>query len=170
MENNLNQGASIEAERAYQSWQNEQPNRCWVAPWHMLSDAQRAEWVAEVQARRTPAAAAGAGELPPLPEAKTVMQLADEFGSGSVAYTPKQYREGQRAAIAADRAQRKRAALQEISDIGQEIERDVNPAMLTRCAAGRDGDCSHPQCPQARDGEPHKTQRNCPLDTLEDEE
>jgi hypothetical protein len=61
MSNNLNQGASIEAERAYKSWQNEQPNRCWVAPWHMLTDTQRAEWVAEIEAaRRTPADAVGA--------------------------------------------------------------------------------------------------------------
>jgi hypothetical protein len=46
--------------------------------------------------------------------------------------------------------------------------REATP--LTRCAAGRDGDCNHPQCPQARDGEPHKSQRHCPLDTLEDDE
>ena len=35
---------------------------------------------------------------------------------------------------------------------------------LTRCAAGRDGDCTHAQCPQLRDGEPHKSSRHCPLD------
>jgi hypothetical protein len=36
---------------------------------------------------------------------------------------------------------------------------------LTRCAAGRDGDCIHPKCPQNREGEPMKTGRHCPLDT-----
>lgn len=36
---------------------------------------------------------------------------------------------------------------------------------LKRCAASRDGDCSHDQCPQNRDGEPAKSGRHCPLDT-----
>lgn len=35
---------------------------------------------------------------------------------------------------------------------------------LTRCAAARDGDCTHPQCPQLRDNEPRATGRHCPLD------
>lgn len=35
---------------------------------------------------------------------------------------------------------------------------------LKRCAAGRDGDCTHIQCPQLRDGEPRATGRHCPLD------
>lgn len=35
---------------------------------------------------------------------------------------------------------------------------------LTRCAAGRDGECGHAQCPQLRDGEPAATGRHCPLD------
>ena len=42
-----------------------------------------------------------------------------------------------------------------------------------RChAAGRnsDGDCYWPGCPQIRDGEPEKSGRHCPLDTLCDEE
>lgn len=34
-----------------------------------------------------------------------------------------------------------------------------------RCAAGSDGDCSWPDCPQMRDGEPMKSGRHCPLDT-----
>jgi hypothetical protein len=34
---------------------------------------------------------------------------------------------------------------------------------LTSCKAGRDGDCNHEQCPQARDGEPNATGRTCPL-------
>lgn len=38
------------------------------------------------------------------------------------------------------------------------------PAQLTGCAAGKDGDCAHSQCPQLRDGEPKATGRHCPLD------
>lgn len=34
---------------------------------------------------------------------------------------------------------------------------------LERCAAGMDGDCSDARCPQARDGEPGKSGRSCPL-------
>lgn len=41
---------------------------------------------------------------------------------------------------------------------------DESPqAELTRCQADCDGDCSHPDCPQRRDGEPHATGRSCPL-------
>lgn len=36
--------------------------------------------------------------------------------------------------------------------------------LLQRCAAGRDGDCIHEQCPQLADGEPRKSGRHCPLD------
>lgn len=35
---------------------------------------------------------------------------------------------------------------------------------LIRCAAGRDGECGHAQCPQLRDNEPAATGRHCPLD------
>lgn len=45
--------------------------------------------------------------------------------------------------------------------------RDAQP--LTRCAAARDGDCSHAQCPQVRDGEPNKSGRACPLENWSDE-
>lgn len=41
---------------------------------------------------------------------------------------------------------------------------------LDHCAAGRDGDCTHPQCPQNRDGEPMKSNRHCPLDTGSEED
>jgi len=41
---------------------------------------------------------------------------------------------------------------------------------LTRCAADQDGDCSHAQCPQLRDGEPAKSGRHCPLDTYTEED
>lgn len=32
------------------------------------------------------------------------------------------------------------------------------------CAAGRDGECGHAQCPQLRDNEPRTSGRHCPLD------
>jgi hypothetical protein len=41
--------------------------------------------------------------------------------------------------------------------------------VLARCAAGRDGECSHVQCPQLRDNEPRATGRHCPLDNLHEE-
>ena len=41
---------------------------------------------------------------------------------------------------------------------------DTKHAPLTRCAAGRDGECGHAQCPQLRDNEPRATGRHCPLD------
>jgi hypothetical protein len=40
---------------------------------------------------------------------------------------------------------------------------------LTRCAANRDGECGHGQCPQLRDNEPLATGRHCPLDVEDDE-
>ena len=43
------------------------------------------------------------------------------------------------------------------------------PSPLTRCAAGRDGDCTHAQCPQLADGEPARSDRHCPLDVDGDE-
>lgn len=39
-----------------------------------------------------------------------------------------------------------------------------------RCHAERDGECNWEHCPQARDGEPKKTGRHCPLDTRDDDE
>jgi hypothetical protein len=32
------------------------------------------------------------------------------------------------------------------------------------CHAGKDGECNWKRCPQAREGEPEKTGRHCPLD------
>ena|SRR5579863_1966413 len=45
-----------------------------------------------------------------------------------------------------------------------------NESPLKRCAAARDGDCDHAQCPQLRDGEPEKSGRHCPLDISGDDE
>ena len=41
---------------------------------------------------------------------------------------------------------------------------------LTSCAAGSDGDCYHPECPQIRDGETERAHRHCPLDTRGDDD
>lgn len=41
---------------------------------------------------------------------------------------------------------------------------------LLHCASDRDGDCTHDQCPQIRDGEPEKSHRHCPLDKSDREE
>lgn len=38
-----------------------------------------------------------------------------------------------------------------------------------RCHADRDGDCTHADCPQLRDGEPRATGRHCPLDVDDDD-
>lgn len=46
---------------------------------------------------------------------------------------------------------------------------EVPPRALERCAAARDGECIHQQCPQLRDNEPAKSGRHCPLDHDEDE-
>lgn len=40
---------------------------------------------------------------------------------------------------------------------------------LERCAAGRDGECHHKDCPQLRDNEPMATGRHCPIDNWDDE-
>lgn len=40
---------------------------------------------------------------------------------------------------------------------------------LARCAANRDGECGHAECPQLRDGEPAKSGRHCPLDHDQEE-
>lgn len=41
-------------------------------------------------------------------------------------------------------------------------------AEIKRCAAARDGDCSHVGCPQILDNEPKRSGRHCPLDRCED--
>lgn len=43
-------------------------------------------------------------------------------------------------------------------------------SQLTRCAAARDGECSHPQCPQTLDGEPVRSGRHCPIDSWGDDD
>lgn len=40
---------------------------------------------------------------------------------------------------------------------------------LEHCAAARDGECSHKDCPQLRDNEPMATGRHCPIDDWDDE-
>jgi hypothetical protein len=38
------------------------------------------------------------------------------------------------------------------------------------CRAFQDGDCVWSNCPQHRDGEPHKSGRHCPLDGRDDDQ
>lgn len=64
-----------------------------------------AAWTARAALASRPAEVDDEG-LPPLPEGTPVMHIADETGSGSRAYTAEQYRQGQRDAVAADRARR----------------------------------------------------------------
>lgn len=73
------------------------------------------------------------------------------------------YREGKKAAAA-----RKSAALPPQATSTSTGEAPRRP--LTGCAAARDGDCTHPHCPQLRDNEPKATGRHCPLDTGSEEE
>lgn len=47
---------------------------------------------------------------------------------------------------------------------------DPNAAPIERCAAARDGECFHAQCPQLKDGEPVKSGRHCPIDNWSDDE
>ena len=51
----------------------------------------------------------------------------------------------------------------EVANKGDRAATDAG-APLTRCAAGRDGECGHAQCPQLRDKEPAASGRHCPLD------
>lgn len=37
------------------------------------------------------------------------------------------------------------------------------------CHSGSDGECSWAKCPQARDGEPKRSGRHCPLDLISPE-
>ena len=39
-----------------------------------------------------------------------------------------------------------------------------------RCQAARDGECDYAHCPQLRDGEPARSGRHCPVDSLDEEE
>lgn len=49
------------------------------------------------------------------------------------------------------------------------IMRPQSENPLERCAAGRDGECHHKDCPQLRDNEPMATGRHCPIDNWDDE-
>lgn len=67
--------------------------------------------------------------------------------------------------------------LWEIRAAGFKIEGDITPIViepapaepLKRCAAARDGECHHAECPQLRDNEPKATGRHCPIDNWDDE-
>jgi hypothetical protein len=49
------------------------------------------------------------------------------------------------------------------ADAGQSSEAG-DAVTLSRCAANRDGECAHTQCPRLRDNEPIVSGRHCPLD------
>ncbi len=61
-----------------------------------------------------------------------------------------------------------------ICRLSREIN-DTAPAVLEvrdlqRCAAARDGECNHAQCPQLRDGEPENSGRHCPIDNWDEDD
>ncbi|HDL7826284.1 TPA: hypothetical protein PXP39_004220 [Yersinia enterocolitica] len=66
---------------------------------------------------------------------------------------------------------------QNIKAAGFTVEGDITPIViepapaepLKRCAAARDGECHHAECPQLRDNEPKATGRHCPIDNWDDE-
>lgn len=109
MTNNQNQGASIKAEReeysAFRAW--------WQDHLHEEGSLHPEIFGFEIwkAARRTPAAAAGAGELPPLPEPT----CENDNGYIVVSYTNEQMQDYARAAIAVDRAQRQAAHTAEMA-------------------------------------------------------
>lgn len=50
----------------------------------------------------------------------------------------------------------------------KKIEEDRKP--LRYCQAHKDGDCTHPDCPQLRDNEPYKSGRSCPLPDYDEDD
>lgn len=72
-----------------------------------------------------------------------------------------------------DDARPKSVQLEEMVDASRlalQSQGAVGAAPLTRCAAGRDGECGHAQCPQLRDNEPRASGRHCPLDNERDDQ
>jgi hypothetical protein len=119
MSNNLNQGASIEA-APLESYSPE--DRAFYEFWysHMLEDLMQPPLIGIAHstaryiwdaARRTPADAVGAGELPPLPKHDGLIDTYhdDATVSSQDGYTAEKVLEYGRQCIAADRAQRKQA-------------------------------------------------------------
>jgi hypothetical protein len=97
----LNQGASIEAEREFEAWWESEGQYIRAGGGDYEKCFAYGAWN-----RRTPAAAAGAMELPPLPEGCK----AYEYTGTTIVYGAEEVREVQRAAITADRAQQAGAA------------------------------------------------------------
>jgi hypothetical protein len=121
-----NQGASIEAEREVIEraiWFLESGLHTIIARDTMANELRK------LLARRTPAAAPGAGELPPLPKPDVRSHLDVGSGFGASAYSLALVEQIRREAIA--HYQRKQAALQEIIDIRQEIEAGAAPNVKT---------------------------------------
>jgi hypothetical protein len=76
--------------------------------------------------------------------------------------------EAQLAARKPGRPSRKQKANESREIVAARLQRLERP-LSGRCAAGSDGECSHSQCPQLRDGEPAKSGRHCPLDIQEED-
>jgi hypothetical protein len=114
MSNNQTQGASIEAERDRAEFEKAVLNITCANADSLKRDEDRPEdyddyvvstyWQFWQAARRTPADAVGAGELPPLPEDGPCSDCQH-----GMLYTGRNMQNYARAAIAADRAQRKQA-------------------------------------------------------------
>lgn len=72
-----------------------------------------------------------------------------------------------------DEVRRLRAAL-EASERGPKSEQIAPPPAkvlpLVHCAADKDGECRHKDCPQIRDDEPKRSGRHCPIDTRPDDD
>jgi len=121
--NNQNQGASIEAEREYLRWwtaiETDTRKSMMVSahrePERLHALVKMAFCAGLDAARRTPAAAVGAGELPPMPDPMVSTR------HGTPCYTVGQMMDYARAAVAADRAQRHAPVVREVPDDGEPI-------------------------------------------------
>jgi hypothetical protein len=104
MSNNLNQGASIEAERAnFEAWciRKGYSTNKWHDCGYVDSNTQNG-WEVWLAARRTPADAVGAGDLPPLPKHEGPIDTYHDNGTitSQDGYTAEQMQQFGREAIA----------------------------------------------------------------------
>jgi len=57
-----------------------------------------------------------------------------------------------------------------VEEMRMENAIQIQDAQLEHCAAGKDGECNHKQCPQLRDNEPENSGRHCPIDNREEDD
>ena len=69
--------------------------------------------------------------------------------------------------VAPEKAKDVALELERLCDIALDSPAGRGPDYWHRCHAGRDKECSWEHCIQARDGEPARTGRHCPLDQRE---